>query len=470
MIVEPKAVSKMPVKFFRKGIINEVLYSCIILSTYLFHGISRSYPSFLFHQLDAANSTITVNDEEKSWIAAYINLLSPVGCMSAGIIMDAYGRKLSVQCVFVPFLVSWVMLAFAKNVSMIYMAALIQSIGTGMSFSTSTYISEISTADHRGALLGSVEIIFCLGVLLCNILMYFMNWSIVSMIFIAVTALSLVLTFILPESPTWLYLKGRKDESINTLISIRGQNRDAIKPEIEDMENYTSSQAKTKLSETIKNCFLAWKQFSIAFVLFILQQHTGYSTMTLFIIMIVDRLHIPYASTDVALMYSVASSVAGFITPYVMYKFNRKPTLTISAIGMSICAAAIPIYQSFSESYDEKPFPWVVIVALCTYVISCGIGVLPISFTIAGELFPNEVRGVLNGVYGAVAYLYWSFLYKITPWFLAEFGASGVMWTFSVSALLTALFSVFVLPETKGKTLNEVQEEYFKKKSKNELA
>lgn len=356
------------------------------------------------------------------------------------------------------------MICFAENVSMLYMAGLIQSVGTGMSFSTSTYISEISTADHRGALLGSVEIIFCLGVLLSNTLMYCIRWTIVAAIFTAITAISLLLTIFLPESPTWLYLKGRREQSINTLTSIRCQDREGIKSEIEDMENYISSQTKIKLKDTIKNCLQAWRQFCIAFILFILQQHTGYSTMTLFIIMIVDRFNIPYASADVALMYSVASAVAGFITPYVMYKFNRKPTLTISALGMSIFAAAIPIYQYFFESYQDKPYSWVVIVALFMYVISCGIGVLPISFTIAGELFPNEVRGIMNGLYGASAYLYWSLLYKITPWYLTKFGASGVMWTFSGFSLLTALFSVFVLPETKGKTLNEVQEQYFKKK------
>lgn len=334
-----------------------------------------------------------------------------------------------------------------------------------MSFSTSTYVSEISTADHRGALLGSVEIIFFFGVLLCNVLMYYIKWSIVALIFTAISAISLLLTFALPESPTWLYLKGRQEESINTLTSIRCQDRDTIKSEIDDMENYIlSSQVKIKFKETLRNCLRSWRQFFIAFTLFLLTQHTGYSVMTLYIIMIVDRLNIPYPSADIALLYSATCSIAGFITPYSMYKFNRKPTLAISALGMSISAAAVPIYQYIFDSYDEKPLPWIIPMALCCYVVSASIGVCPIGFTIAGELFPNEVRGVMNGLYGAVAYIYWSLLYKISPWYLATFGASGVMWTFAAFSMVTVIFSLLVLPETKGKTLNEVQEEYFKKK------
>ncbi|XP_065205791.1 facilitated trehalose transporter Tret1-like [Planococcus citri] len=454
----------MLLKSIQKGVIKEVFFSCVILSTYLFHGITRSYPSFLFYQLDSPSSSITVNDEQKSWVAACINLLSPLGCIFGGILMDTYGRKICIQGVFVPFLISWLTTAFAKNVSMLYIAALIHSIGTGMSFSTSTYVSEIATAGHRGALLGIVEVIFHIGVFMCNFLMYYIKWSIVAFILSVISAISLLLTFSLPESPTWLYLKGRKEESINTLTSIRCQDRDVIKSEIDDMETYTSSQVKTKFSETVKDCLASWRQFCIAFVLFLLTQGTGYSVMTLFLIMIVDRLNIPYPSTDIALLYSAACSVAGFITPYAMYKFNRKPTLAVSALGMSLSAAAIPIYKLIFEEYDEKPFSWIIPFALSMYVIWSSFGVLPVGFTIAGELFPNKVRGIMNGIYGAVAYIYWSFLYKITPWYLSKFGASGVMWTFSGFALLTALYSIFVLPETKGKTLNEVQEKYFKKK------
>ncbi|XP_065203970.1 uncharacterized protein LOC135834060 [Planococcus citri] len=451
--------------FSQSGTIKEVFYSCIILSTSLLVGINRSYLAFLFYQLDLPDSSIIVDDEQKSWIAAFINLLSPLGCIIAGILMDAYGRKISVQGIFVPFLVSWLMIAFAKNVPMLYMAALIQSISIGMSFSTATYVSEISTADHRGALLGIIEILLNFGVLLCNVLMYYMKWSLVSLIFTGLSAVFLLLSFTLPESPIWLYLKGRQEQSINTLTALRGGNRDTVDSEIEDMDTYISSKVKMNPKEIIRNCLRSWRQFSIACVLYVLQQNTGYSVMTLFIIMIVDRLHIPYRSTDVALLYSFAGAIGGFITPYVMYRFNRKPTLAISAIGMVIFAAIVPIYGHIFEPSEHQIFAWIIPVALCMYVISASFGVIPVGFTIAGELFPNEVRGIMGGLYGAFAYIHCSLLYKISPWYLTTFGASGVMWTFSGFALLTAMFSVFILPETKGKTLNEVQEEYFKKKT-----
>lgn len=334
-----------------------------------------------------------------------------------------------------------------------------------MAICTATYVSEISTADHRGPLLGAIEITYNMGILLCNVLMYYMEWYKAAYIFTILSIGSLLLSFILPESPTWLYLKGKKDTSIKTLTSLRATDRNFIEPEIEDLEKYCSSQVKSTLNETMQNCINAWKPLLIVVVLFILQQNTGYCVMTLYIIMIVDRLHIPYESTGVALLYAVTCSVAGFITPYAMHKFGRKTMLAVSAFGMAVCSAAVAIHQHIFESQSEKPFVWIVPAALCAYIISASIGVLPIGFTVAGELFPNEVRGVMNGIYGAYCTLYWSFLFKISPWYLNLVGGTGMMWTFSGFAILAALYGLFVLPETKGKTLNEVQEEYFKKKS-----
>lgn len=334
-----------------------------------------------------------------------------------------------------------------------------------MSICSVIYVSEITTANHRGASLGTIEITFNFGVLLCNLLMYYLKWRTAALIFGALSLGTFLVSFLLSESPTWLYLKGDKEKSISTLLAIRCQERSDIEHEIEDMDKYSSAQVKFTFRETLQNCKNAWKSLAIVLMVFLLQQNTGYSVLTVYIIKIVDSFHIPYESTDIALLYSITGSLASFITPYVMYKYSRKATLITSALGMAFCTATIAVYQHIYQTSPEKPCAWIIPAALCMYIIAASIGVLPIAFTLPGELFPNEARGVMNGLYGAIAYLYWSLLYKISPWYLTTFGGTGTMWTFAGFSVLAALFGVFVLPETKGKTLNEVQEQYFKKKS-----
>lgn len=333
-----------------------------------------------------------------------------------------------------------------------------------MAVCIATYISEISTTKHRGALLSILEITYNAGILICNVLMYNLRWDIVGLIFSASSLFSFLLSFILPESPIWLYSRGEQEKSIRTLCSIRCQDRDKIESEIHEMEASCSVQSDFDLKLVLRNCLKAWKPFMICTVLFILMQNTGYSIMIAFTITIVDRLKIPFESSMITVIYSIAGFAGSFITPYFMHKFGRKAILSASALGMAISMMAIAIYEEIYMTSDAKPFAWIVPLFLYAYVLLCNIGVLPISYVMCGELFPHEVRGTMNGFYGIVAYIYWAATLKFYPKLMFVFGIKAMIWAFSVSCFMVTLFGIFVLPETKGKSLIQVQQQYFGKK------
>lgn len=187
-----------------------------------------------------------------------------------------------------------------------------------------------------------------------------------------------------------------------------------------------------------------------------------------FTIMIVDRLKLPFESAKITILYSTFGFIASFITPYTMHNFGCKTILKTSALGMCICMTCAAVYEELFYYNDEKPLVWIIPVALCVYVFTCTLGVLPVSFVIGGEMFPHEVRGIMNGVYGALGYIYWAVMFKFFPQFLLHFGVKVVLWTFAGFAAVVVCYGIFVLPETKGISLNEVQEKYFQKKTKKE--
>lgn len=340
----------------------------------------------------------------------------------------------------------------------------IYSISAGMAVCIATYISEIATTSHRGALLSILEITYNAGILFCNLLMYNLPWDIVGLIFCGSSLFAFVLSFILPESPIWLYSRGKQEKSIKTLCSIRCQEREKIETEILEMEASCSTQTDTNLNGTFKNCLNAWKSFAICTALFALMQNTGYSIMIAFTITIVDRLKIPFESSKITLIYSITGFIGSFATPYFMHKLGRKTILSASAFGMAVSMTTIAIYEEMYLTHVEKPYAWIVPIALYAYVLLCNIGVLPISYAMCGELFPHEVRGTMNGLYGIVAYVYWSATLKFYPKFMFVFGIKVMIWAFAISCFMVTLYGIFILPETRGKSLVEVQQQYFRKK------
>ncbi|XP_065205808.1 facilitated trehalose transporter Tret1-like [Planococcus citri] len=453
-------------KLPHKGTAKEICYVFITLLVYILVGVSRSYAAFLFHQLDQPDSKIRIEDGHKSWIASSLGILSPLGCLVSGSIMDFFGRKFFIQMMFIPFIISWLMVAFADSYSMLFIGMMIQGLGGGMSFCISTYICEISTMEHRGALLGTLEVAYNIGVLLSNLMMYFLKWDTVASIYAAFSIFSLSLTIILPESPIWLYLQGKKEKSIKILCSLRCQTVSELRSEIQDMETSYSSEINISITNTVKNCLRAWRQLSIAVGLITLLQHTGYSIMVAYTITIVDKLQIPYNSSKITIVYSVVGFIGAFVTPYVMHNVGRKSLLSVSALGMALSMMVIGSYEQLYHDVNEKPNAWLVPGALFVYVLLCNVGVLPIGFIVGGELFPYEVAGIMNGIYGIFAYAYWSLTLKVYPEFLFHFGIKIIVWAFAVSCFIVSLYGVFILPETKGKTVNEVQEQYFKKKKR----
>lgn len=332
-----------------------------------------------------------------------------------------------------------------------------------MSFCVTTYISEITTAEHRGPLLGIIEIAYNVGIFFCTIFMYNLSWNTVALIFAALSVIFLSFIFVLPESPVWLFSKGRHEQSIDTLCKMRCARKENIEDEIKEMENFCKTQLNRSVLTSFRNCLKHWKILALLLSLFGLVQHTGYSIMVAYTIMILNRLNIPFDSARITVIYTAVSFVGSILTPYFLHKVNRKTLLGMSAFGMGICMLVVAVYEEIFYFEDEKPYAWIIPAVLYVYAWTCNIGVLPISLTIGGEVFPQEVSGTMNGLFGVFCYGYWAMTLKVYPEFMFYFGIKYMIWAFSVSCLIVCLFAVFILPETRGKSLNEVQEQFFRK-------
>lgn len=367
---------------------------------------------------------------------------------------------------FIPQVISWAIIALATSYEMLICGMSTLGFGIGMGFCASTYISEISSASHRGALLGLIPVAYNAGAALTNTLMYYVTWRTSAWIFTTLSGFSLLSTFLLPESPIWLYSKGRKETSIQTLCSLRCAKEIEIQHEIDDMEKANENKTKLTFSATVKKILFAWKPFLIVAVLQCLMQHTGYAILFSYTILIFNRLRLPIDSSKFAIWYAMVGTMGAMAAPYVMHRMNRRTLLTTFSCIMGVCMVIICLYEEIFYHRDEKLFPHIVSLSFYVYVVACNAGVLLIAYSVGSEVFPNEVRGTMNGLYGVASFVYWSFSMKLYPTLINIFHIKIILWSFAGFCFVIATYSRFILPETKGMTLNEVQETYFKKTNK----
>lgn len=334
---------------------------------------------------------------------------------------------------------------------------------SGMCLCLITYTTEICSTKYRGIMLSSVVVAFNLGATICNVLMYFFSWNVVSLIFSGFSVFGAFLVFLLPESPVWLYSKGRTQKAIDILHSIRNGTSEEIANEAEEIRHsFAEQKEQIGCIQMMKNCFKAWRQMVILMGFTLVIMHAGHYIVLSYTVMVVDGLKIPFDEATISLCYSIVGIGASFFSPFFFYNYNRKPTLAISTFGMGLGMTIVAVHEEIYLYEKDKPAAWIVPLSLFLYVACSNVAILPLGFIIGGEILPAEGRGVLFGIGSGFTSIYYTLTLKFYPQVLFCFGIKPLLWCFAVNSFIVTLFAVFVLPETRGKTLNEVQEQYFK--------
>lgn len=193
-------------------------------------GTGLSWTSPVLDQLKSENSTIPTTDGERTWIGSCLPIGALIGAIPAGILADKIGRKQTTITIAIPFIVSWLLTVFAKNVWMLYIARILigtmirnyntagdcengnncklfrfSGISTGASCVVApVFISEFAETSIRGTLGTCFQLFLTMGILLVYAVGAVTNWIVLSWVCMALPVILLVGLFFIPESPVWL--------------------------------------------------------------------------------------------------------------------------------------------------------------------------------------------------------------------------------------------------------------------------
>lgn len=248
-----------------------------------------------------------------------------------------------------------------------------------------------------------------------------------------------------------------------------------IDREIADILESVKISHKTNRVQTVKQ-FLrkcvqpeVWKPFLILVTFFILQELTGMYAVLYYAVDFFRKTGTSLNDYVASILVGVLRFLFSIIGSFCIQRFPRKRLASLSGLLMAAAMAFGAFYESKYGIIDTayRPYSWIPLACILLNVSASTLGMLQIPWLMIGELFPLSVRGIMGGLVCSLAYLFIFATVKFYPNAERVLNTAGIMMLFSIASLLAGLYALTLLPETKDKSLNEIEQTFVKKKYNN---
>lgn len=272
--------------------------------------------------------------------------------------------------------------------------------------------------------------------------------------------LSFTLTFFfLPESPAWLANKGRHEDAAKIMLKIHGK-ADYSKPKQQE-----SSPAKPLLRVFFSAATL--KPFLIMNLFFFFQQFSGTFVVVFYAVDIVKEAGINFDPYIAAILIGLIRFLVTIVVSFVSNRYGRRPPAIVSGAGMTLTMGSLATYLYLSSTGAiAEDMAWFPVVSLMLYILTSTIGFLTLPWAMVGEVYPARVRGLAAGLTTCFAYFCNFIIVKIYPSMLFSLQRYGLFFFYGGVSVLGTIFVVLLLPETKGRDLQQIEEHFKGKKKK----
>lgn len=331
-----------------------------------------------------------------------------------------------------------------------------------MSLCTSVYVAEICEQHLRCTMLSLFVILYAAGTCVAYVLTGFLSWKLSAIIFLTISLLGSVCTFFILESPYWLLKKGRNESAKSTLRKLRDDDELAIEAECQDiLYSLTNNRKKKEQQRWLKTFLKHWKPFAILIIFQMCLQGSGYNILLTYSTKLFPKFTRTIDTKSLAVGYSCMILLSALLSPFVIQFCNRRSVMKISSGGMTFGLSLLVVYMLCDRLHSGSLAlaEWMVPVSLYIYAFACIAGAVTISESMAGELFPTEVRGIMCGTLQACGTTIAALLVKMYPIVESYISTTAIVASFTCFSFFMMLFSIFILPETRGKNLEQIQAE-----------
>jgi SP family xylose:H+ symportor-like MFS transporter len=441
-----------------------------IISAIIMAGLTIWAVIFMSKAIDTEGAGMKATaDAVKGFVVASALIGCVIGGALAGFISKSLGRKngllISAIAFFISAVGAWKPEAFnffgTHDVYSFVIYRIIGGIGVGIaSMISPMYIAEIAPANVRGKLISFNQFAIIFGMLVIYFVNYFIakqgdeqwlvdiGWRWMFFSGAIPAAIFMVLLFFVPETPRYLAMKGQDDKALKVLERIAGKDN--------------ASQILTDIKGTLHEVHVPWLSYGflvifVGIMLSVFQQFVGINVVLYYAGNIFRNMG---SSTDSSLLQTIIVGLVNLTFTVVAImtvdKFGRKPLMIIGSIGMAVSMIAL----GFTFYMGNTGILALIFMLLYTAAFAMSWG--PVCWVLLAEMFPNSIRGAMSIAVAAQWIANWvvSLTFPImndNTWLTEQFNHGFTYWIYGIMGILSAIFMWKMVPETKGKTLEEME-------------
>ena len=413
---------------------------------------------------------------QQGWYVGCALIGSIVGVLFAGILSDKLGRKLTMVISAVLFSTSALGCAISADFTQLVIYRIIGGVGIGVvSIVSPLYISEVSVAQYRGRLVSLYQLAVTVGFLGAYLVNYqllgyaqsgsqlsidWLNKIFVTEVWRGMLGMEMlpavlffIIIFFIPESPRWLIVKGKEEKAVNILEKIYNSVSEATS-QLNETKSVLTSETKSEWVLLMKPGI--FKAVIIGVCIAILGQFMGVNAVLYYGPSIFENAGL---SGGDSLFYQVLVGLVNTLTTVlalvIIDKVGRKKLVYYGVSGMVVSLLLIGAYFLFGESLGVSSL--FLLIFFLFYVFCCAVSICAVVFVLLSEMYPTKVRGLAMSIAGFALWIGTYLIGQLTPWMLQNLTPAGTFFLFAIMCVPYMLIVWKLVPETTGKSLEEIE-------------